>query len=151
MMEQKPAWWYTQSGVIAYRLNTKDSSEKTTLPVIEVLLITSRKRKRWIIPKGIVDPGMSPQASAAKEAFEEAGIAGKVSDRAIGVYTHEKWHGTCTIEVFPLEVTKVFDEWPERAVRDREWMSIEEAAGRIQEEQLKILFGKLPHFLPHIA
>ncbi len=146
-MEQKPAWWYTQSGVIAYRLGTKAVPKHETFPEIEVLLITSRKRKHWIIPKGVVEPGMLPQTSAAKEAFEEAGIAGNVSDHAIGMYRREKWQGTCTVEVFLLEVTTVFDEWPERAIRDREWMGIEEAIRRIREEHLQNLFRKVPGLL----
>ena len=45
---------------------------------ILVLLITSRKAARWVLPKGIVEPGMSAPASAAKEAWVEAGIAGEV-------------------------------------------------------------------------
>lgn len=147
MEQQRPAYWYRQSGVIAYRQNTGDTSENRASPTVEVLLITSRKRKRWIIPKGIVDPGISPQDSAAKEAYEEAGILGKVSDRALGVYTREKWGGTCTVELFPFEVTEVLDGWPERDVRQRAWMSIEEAVARVQEEQLKGLIRTLPEFL----
>jgi 8-oxo-dGTP pyrophosphatase MutT (NUDIX family) len=143
-MEQKPAWWYKQSGVIAYRLNSQESSARRTSSPLEVLLITSRKRKRWIIPKGIIEADMSPQASAAKEAFEEAGILGNVSDQAIGTYTHKKWQGTCIVEVFPLEVTKVLDAWPEYGIRQREWMSVDEAVKRVQQEGLKPLIKQLP-------
>jgi 8-oxo-dGTP pyrophosphatase MutT (NUDIX family) len=46
---------------------------------IEVMLITSSTRKRWIIPKGMIEPDMTPQDSAAKEAWEEAGIIGQVA------------------------------------------------------------------------
>jgi 8-oxo-dGTP pyrophosphatase MutT (NUDIX family) len=128
--------------VIAYRLKRPDEPD-TEAPQLEILLITSRKRKRWIIPKGIIEPGLSPQASAAKEAFEEAGVRGKIADQALGVYTHDKWNGTCTIEVFPLEVTSVVDDWPEGDVREREWMSLDKALQHLQEAPLKAMLRKL--------
>ena len=143
IMRQKADWWYNQSGVIAYRLKRKNESDLESSQC-EILLITSRKRKRWGIPKGIVEPGMSPQTSAAKEAFEEAGVRGTISDQALGVYTREKWNGICTVEVFPLKVTRTFDQWPEDNLREREWMSFDEALQRVQEPQLKELFRKLP-------
>ena len=51
--------------MIPYRIKGKKK--------VEVLLITSVKRKRWIIPKGYVEFNLSPFESAKKEAFEEAG------------------------------------------------------------------------------
>ena len=65
----KPEQWYRQSAVIPYRLTQQI---ETGPPSVEVLLITSRKRKRWVIPKGIVEPKLSPLESALKEAYEEA-------------------------------------------------------------------------------
>ncbi len=143
-MGQKAAWWYKQSGVIPYRLNKHDASGVFRL---EVLLITSRKRKRWIIPKGIIEPELSPQTSAEKEAFEEAGVVGHVSERSLGSYTHQKWRGTCRIEVFPLEVTEVCKTWPERAFRERKWMSVDEAIGLLNNDALTGMFGKLKTLL----
>lgn len=70
-----PEWMYRQSAVIPYRFGADG---------LEVLLITSRKRKRWVLPKGVVEPGMTPAGSAEKEAFEEAGIEGRVDDRPLG-------------------------------------------------------------------
>ena len=55
------------------------------LPVMEtggtlhVLLITSRTKQRWIIPKGHPEKGMRPAAVALLEAREEAGVAGTIS------------------------------------------------------------------------
>ncbi len=143
-MESKPASWYTQSGIIPYR-RTYSLSHDTFL--IEVLLITSRKRKRWIIPKGIVEPQLSPQQSAEKEAFEEAGIIGTLSDTIIGSYTYSKWQGVCNVDVFPLEVTHVLEQWPESSFRERRWMSVEDAAASVEEEQLKEMFRKLSTIL----
>ena len=145
-MRQKADWWYTQSGVIAYRLK-RPGETGAEIPQLEILLITSRKRKRWIIPKGIVEPGLSPQASAAKEAFEEAGVRGKIADQALGIYTRDKWNGTCTVEVFPFEVTAVFDDWPEDDIREREWMSLDEAIQRVQEPPLTAMLRKLAQII----
>ena len=62
---RKPASWYRQSGVVAVR--TRDGKP-------QVLLVTSFGGKRWVLPKGIVEKGYSPSRSAAKEAWEEAGV-----------------------------------------------------------------------------
>ena len=79
---------YEQSGVVPYRwLEGR----------LEVLLITSLRRGRWIIPKGIVEPDMTPAESAAMEAFEEAGVKGRVGTEPIGEYTVNKWGGVCGV------------------------------------------------------
>lgn len=125
----RPDGYYTQSAVIPYR--RRDGR-------LELLLVTSRKRKRWVLPKGIVEPGMSAAESAAKEALEEAGIRGRVSVEPVGRYEYRKWGGTCTVEVFTMEVEEVLDHWPEE-FRGREWMTPREAAGRVEEPALEAL------------
>lgn len=111
---------------------------------MEVLLITSRRGKRWIIPKGVIDPGTNAAESAAKEAYEEAGIRGRVSDTPVGEYRYEKWGGTCTVEVFLLEVLTVLDEWPEAATRRRQWLTVKDAASMVTEPELQSIILKLP-------
>jgi len=95
---------------------------------IEILLITSVRRGRWIIPKGVVERHLSPAESARKEAWEEAGITGEVSRSPVGTYEYKKWGGKCTVTVYLLEVEKVSDDWPESKMRRRRWMSIGKAA-----------------------
>jgi len=75
---------YPQSGILPYRY-TKNK--------LEILLITSLRKKNWIIPKGLIEQGMTPQESALKEAFEEAGIEGRITGSVIGHYSYEKWGG----------------------------------------------------------
>ena len=140
-METKEAYWYKQSGVIPYRFVKDDPGSDEQH--IEVLLITSRKRKRWIIPKGIVEPGMTAHGSAEKEAIEEAGVLGEVSSQALGSYQHQKWGGTCEIQVFPLRVETVLDEWPEMRIRKRKWMSRNEARNSVRQEELKKMINRL--------
>ncbi|MEE9501394.1 MAG: NUDIX hydrolase [Candidatus Aminicenantaceae bacterium] len=121
-------WIYNQSGVVPFRL------EKGK---VQILLVTSRSRKRWVIPKGIIEPDLSPQESAKKEAYEEAGVSGKICGEAVGTYTYNKWGGTCTVKVFLLEVEKTLEDWSESYFRTREWMSVEEAVKRVDETELK--------------
>ena len=137
-MVRMPDWIYRQSAVLPYRRRG---------PGLEVLLITSRKGKRWVLPKGIVEPGLSGQASAAKEAAEEAGVEGEVAIRKLGRYRYEKWDGTCRVEVFPMRVTVERREWPEAAIRRREWLSPEAAAARLREKKLRKLVLGLPQWL----
>jgi 8-oxo-dGTP pyrophosphatase MutT (NUDIX family) len=119
---RKPDSWYRQSGVVAVR--TRDGAP-------QVLLVTSNRGKRWVIPKGIVEEGHSPARSAAKEAWEEAGVTGEVSRRMIGRYRYQKWGGVCTVLVYRLDVEKTHRDWPEGHVRRRSWLSPAAAAVRV--------------------
>ena len=121
-------WIYNQSGVVPYRLENDK---------VQILLVKSRSGKRWVIPKGIIEPDLSPKESAQKEAYEEAGVSGKICRKAVGTYTYNKWGGTCTVKVFLLKVEKTIEDWPESYFRKREWMSVEEAVERVDEAKLK--------------
>ncbi|MEA3413107.1 MAG: histidine phosphatase family protein [Pseudomonadota bacterium] len=127
-LRDRPAYYYTQSSVIPYRLRDGEP---------EILVISSSKKKHFVVPKGIKDPGLTPQQSAAKEAREEAGVEGKVGADPIGSYAYEKWGATCTVDVYPMMVTEVVpeDEWEERH-RGRQWVSPEEAAKRLKQIEL---------------
>ncbi len=139
-MAKVPDHYYRQSAVIPLRKNKGD---------LEILMISSRKKKRWVIPKGVKEPDLSSQDSAAKEALEEAGIEGRVSSAAMGSYQYQKWGGTCTVEVFPMIVETMHAEW-EESYRDREWVSLEEAIERVTEEALKEMLRTLPDWLSSI-
>jgi phosphohistidine phosphatase len=131
----RPAYYYTQSSVIPYRV--RDGKP-------EILVIASSKMHHLVVPKGIKDPGLSPQESAAKEALEEAGIEGEIADDALGSYTCEKWGATCTVAVYPMKVTRLIpeEEWEERH-RGRQWVSPEKAARELKQRELEPLVKKL--------
>ena len=117
-----------QSGVIPYRIN----GDK-----LEIMLITSLKKKNWIIPKGIVEDNLSPQKSAEKEAYEEAGIHGTSDKDVVGIYHQVKWGSNCRIEVYAMQVEKVLDKWPEMNQRERKWLPIKKAMVVIDNSDLK--------------
>jgi ADP-ribose pyrophosphatase YjhB (NUDIX family) len=95
----------------------------------EFMLVTSRETRRWIIPKGWPKKGKSPQHSAAREAFEEAGIVGAIAKRSVGSFSYKKRLKTggivvCEVRVFPLEVKHQNKQWPEKQERDVKWLSV---------------------------
>ncbi len=111
---------------------------------IEVLLITSLNSRRWILPKGWVEADLTPSQSAAREAFEEAGITGKIDAEPVGnfYYLKEKKDGSgipCRVDVFALSVTDQLDAWPEKGARSLLWLSPEKAAAKVAEPGLRHL------------
>ena len=130
-----PDWIFQQSAVVPYRIGSDG---------LEVLLVTSRRGSHWVLPKGIVDPGLTASESAAKEAKEEAGVEGAVGARSLGKYRYKKWGGTCKVEVFPMEVTAEADDWLESQTRKREWMTVAEATKRLSKKGLRKIVRRLP-------
>ena len=133
---RKPASWYRQSGVLAVRRVAGSP---------RVLLVTSSGGRRWVIPKGIVEKGHTPARSAAKEAWEEAGVTGRISRRMIGRYRYEKWNGVCSVLVYRLDVDEIHREWPEAHVRRRKWLAPAAAAARVGDPVLaKVILDAFP-------
>jgi phosphohistidine phosphatase len=135
----RPAYYYTQSSVIPWSIKNGE---------VEILVILSSKKKHWVVPKGIWEPGLTARESAAKEALEEAGVEGIVADTAIGSYVYPKWGASCTVEVYPMEVTRVLpdEEW-EEAHRGREWVSLKQAAEKLKQDELKPMLWQLDTML----
>lgn len=110
---------------------------------VEVLLITSAKRKHWIVPKGWIAWGLSAADSAAKETCEEAGVTGRVLTPAFAIYPDRKWGYPCQVEVFLLSVEVVLEDWPEAHKRKRQWLSLPEAVRQAKGKPLKRLLRAL--------
>jgi len=123
-----PEYFYKQSGVIPYRFKNGK---------LQILLITSRKKKKWIIPKGVIEPYMTPQESAAQEAYEEAGLFGKVLPEPVGEYEVIKWGGVCTVTIYPMQVEKEYKKWMESDFRKRKWMSGEKALEKCGNKKIR--------------
>jgi len=115
---------------------------------IELLLISSRGTRRWVIPKGWPIAGLTPSESAAREAFEEAGIGGMIARKPLGFYDYDKRlkDGTmqpCRVAVFGLEVMVQHRIWPEQNQRTAQWFSQEDAAAAVTEPQLAALIRRM--------
>lgn len=109
---------------------------------VEVLLITSRDTGRWVIPKGWPMDGLSPEAAAAREAWEEAGVRGGPDPVCAGIYTYDKILPRdravpCAVAVYGLHVTGLDDRYPERKERRRKWFAAGKAARLVAEPELR--------------
>jgi 8-oxo-dGTP pyrophosphatase MutT (NUDIX family) len=108
----------------------------------KICLVTSSNGKRWVIPKGSIEPGETASQNALKEAWEEAGLVGALEPEPIGSYFYEKYGGTCHVTVYLLHVTQDADDWPERELRQREWLRVSEVLERIEDTSLCELIRK---------
>lgn len=113
---------------------------------VEVLLITSRDTRRWVIPKGWPIKGLEAAHTAAQEAFEEAGVKGRVGKKRLGAYHYDKRLQSGRLQhvrvtVYPLEVEDEMDEWPEKDEREKFWVAVEKAAPLVDEPELTQLIG----------
>lgn len=123
-----PARFFSQSAILPYRWEDGQ---------LEILLITNHTGKHYVIPKGVIEPGMTPVDSAAKEAFEEAGILGVPETRPLGEYSYKKWGGRCRVQVYPMEVREILKHWPEQQERSRLWVSTAKAIFLLKHKNLR--------------
>jgi 8-oxo-dGTP pyrophosphatase MutT (NUDIX family) len=122
----------------------------------EVLLITSSRTRRRVIPKGDVAPPLSPALSAAREAVEEAGVGGAIEQVDVGAYRYEKRRADGSFEprlvrVFPLAVSDEPEDRPERSKRDRRWFDVADALQAVEEPEPRAIlagFARDPHGQP---
>jgi 8-oxo-dGTP pyrophosphatase MutT (NUDIX family) len=108
---------------------------------MEILLITSRETKRWVIPKGWPMEGRTDYNAAKQEAWEEAGVKGRIGKLELGHYIYSKRLksgevGRCRTVVYPLEVEKMLGSWPEKKQRFRSWFAVDEAVEALNDEGL---------------
>ncbi|WP_422024476.1 NUDIX domain-containing protein [Roseibium sp.] len=132
---ERPAYYYTQSAVIPFRRTPEGK---------DVLITGSSSGRHWVVPKGIVDPGLSPAESARVEAREEAGVEGNVGAGPLGTFTYEKWGAVCEVEVYAMEVTHILpvEHW-EESHRQRTWVPAETAAAMLYQMAFGPLIAQL--------
>lgn len=114
---------------------------------IEVLLISSRETRRWVIPKGWPAKRLSDPKAAAREARQEAGVTGKIGGQPIGTYRYRKkmplgHFRVIDVDVYPLWVKKQRKSWRERDERIRVWFAQSDAARKVREPKLKELIAQ---------
>ncbi|MGI9390673.1 MAG: NUDIX hydrolase [Boseongicola sp.] len=128
----------TQFGALCWRKQSDD---------VQVLLVTSRKSQRWILPKGWPVDGATPAEAALTEAWEEAGVVGKVKTTCLGIFSYSKELSDdsnlpCVVAVFPVNVSALKKNWPEKDYRKRKWYSLKKAATLVDEPELATILGK---------
>lgn len=104
----------------------------------QVMLLTSRETRRWVIPKGWPMKGRKPAEVASREAYEEAGLVGQiVGRRPLGIFHYDKRLGTkallCEVHVFSFRVSRQLRSWPEKNQRETRWFGVVEAARLVDE------------------
>ncbi len=109
---------------------------------VQVLLITSRGSRRWIVPKGWPMEGKTPADSALQEAWEEAGVHGKAQSNCLGVYSYAKTVEDadglpCIAMLYPVKVKSLAKKYPEKHQRRRRWLSRKKAAAKVAEPELR--------------
>jgi len=114
---------------------------------IEILLITSRETRRWVIPKGWPMITLAAHDAAAQEAWEEAGVRGAVESVPVGTFRYHKRMKSgppqrCRVDVFPLAVASEEKTWPEKRQRQRRWVPALEAARMVEEPGLRLLIER---------
>ena len=130
----KPELEFNQSCVIPYRISNGN---------IELLLITSIKKQRWISPKGFIEFNLSAFESAKKEAYEEAGVIGENETVELGSFNLKKKNQSSHVKIFSMEVTKELKDYPEKNLRKRKWFSVADALGNIENSDIKNFIHKL--------
>jgi 8-oxo-dGTP pyrophosphatase MutT (NUDIX family) len=120
-----------------------------------VCLVTSSSGRRWILPKGMIEPGQTEAEAAVSEAWEEAGVAGEVLREPLGTYRTAKWGQTCVVVVYGIAVGEAAERWPEADRRQRRWVSPERAAARLDipalQEILRSAFAEGGAFYQELA
>lgn len=127
----------SHAGAIPYR--TKGNK-------LEILCVTSKSGKRWIIPKGQWEDGYDLRETAVMETWEESGAIGTLGKEAVGVYEDDRSDRPGRILVYPLLVDEVRDEWPESGDRDRAWLAVADAVKAIDFKPLADLVERFGQF-----
>ena len=118
------------------------------MAALEILVVTTRQSRRWIVPKGWPIKRLTPSKSAAREAFEEAGVRGKIGARPIGAFRYKKTAdesgaaADCEVKVFPLLVKRQSATWPEAEQRVAQWVDPEKAISLIREPEMEAIVAK---------
>ncbi|GEM_PF-130700 len=142
----EPAWPGTrpaleiQSAALPYRVTAGGD--------VEFLLVTTRRQGRWGLPKGSIPCTLSMAESAAREAYEEAGVIGEPAPLSCTSYRKIKRRpggGKMQVEVwvYPLLVTKMLRSWPEQGQRLLKWCGASDAAALLGEADFGLAIRRL--------
>jgi 8-oxo-dGTP pyrophosphatase MutT (NUDIX family) len=111
---------------------------------LEILLVKSRKSRRWVLPAGWALRGRPLARTAEREAWEEAGVTGRVANQVLAVVPKRKHYRLAgpiewQMAVYPLRVEGLADDYPEADERERRWFAPEEAAKLVHPSALGLV------------
>lgn len=116
-----------QVAAVCYRVNGHG---------IEFLLVQTHNG-RWTFPKGSAEPGLTHAQTAALEAFEEAGVHGRMEEASFSRYFRRRGRARrepheqgIAVNTHLCEVSRL--ETPSERKRNRTWFSPEEAKRRLR-------------------
>lgn len=140
-MANQPDWLHPRSGAIPIIMDNEG---------VKIVLVSTKPKENnnWIFPKGHVEMGMSASDSAAKEAYEEAGVVGRINPTLFTEYEHKKWGGTMCVKVYTMEVTQILDSWMDMRERNRQIVSLDRAIEIVQSVQKDALLKLKQSLLP---
>ncbi|MEL6435645.1 MAG: NUDIX hydrolase [Pseudomonadota bacterium] len=122
---------------------------------VEVLLITSMTRKRWILPKGMVEADEPHTKTAIREALEEAGVKGKlITDFPMTVLIERQFEDGfehVPVTFFPMLAKSTSKKWQEMGARERRWAGLREARQLVAEDDYAELLLQFETLLPAIV
>ncbi|CAN6572706.1 unnamed protein product [Malus baccata var. baccata] len=132
-------------GCIPYRYKaSKQTPLKDDAQELEVLVISSQKGKGMLFPKGGWEQDESKEGAASRETLEEAGVRGLIGCE-LGNWSFKSKSHDSFYEgyMFPLLVQEQLDFWPEKNLRQRIWMNVEEAREVCQHWWMKEALDRL--------
>lgn len=126
-----------QSGVVPYR-KKRDGS-------VEILMVRTTHAGNWGLPKGGVEAGMTPLASAMKEAEEEAGAVGVAKDFVdITEYVKGSTGRAQVVEWYVMRVKGLLTEYLEAGRRERRWFKIDKAIKKADKKVASVIEAAAP-------
>ncbi|WFU11945.1 NUDIX hydrolase (plasmid) [Rhizobium sp. CB3090] len=118
---------------------------RTNRGAVQVLLVSSKRNGHWGLPKGHIEPGETSSVTAEREAFEEAGARGIVTEEPFGSFTYVKDNNLRRYRVTAhlIEVQSMARSYPEKGTRKLRWFSLDDAVAEAGQPGLRMLLQKL--------
>lgn len=114
---------------------------------LEIMLVTSRQSRRWIAPKGRIEPDHTIAEAVVQEVYEEGGLKGQICTVPAGRVRYRK-HGEINRElVYLFRIEELLDDWEERSSRERRFVPFDETGELIERTGLRRLASGLPRLL----
>ena len=98
----------------------------------------------------MVNRGDTHEETALNEAWEEAGLKGRLIGEALGTFEYQKWDRDLVVAVFLMDVTEAYDDYEESHFRDRTWWSLTEAATKLADHPVLPLLERVRTRLENI-